>query len=455
MKTNSYLKTAFLPLCLMAFMLILVFTSCQKDTLGELPASGLDAPDTQSPLALEKRILEINFLVATDELTDDQILQQYKDLMGQLSEADRTMLIDLVQAALAQESEYDGGPMITPRTTESILSSGMLNDLFGVSVYTEGNKVYVGASRSRKVYEYAKTGGTYTLLNEITPDPTHLNFGSSISLSGSWMAVGASGGDGKVFMFKKQGNAWIQKDILTGPAGNFSFGTGRGISLKGNTLAVMSLIPNSNLQSTISVFTLSGNAWSLQQEFNQPGFRHASIKLDVSENRIATASALNNFFGSPRTLIYVRNGSNWTLEDEVIIDVPGVFFCLDVAIEGNTIVLPAGAPGYRHFAITNNGGNWEFSQELVTPEAPSTAARWAQIEGGKIIIGAPSSNNAIPDAVHVFEYFGSYWDFTETLTPSDLGVNVRIESIALEGNTIVAGCLGSSVIAGKAFVFED
>ena len=350
--------------------------------------------------------------------------------------------------------------MITTRSPESVLTAGIPNDNFGICVATVGNTVYVGARTTGKVYEYTKTGGTYTLINEIAPDPATLNFASTVSVSGSWLAISASltaaQGGGKVFMYKKQGNAWVQKAILTGPAGNNNFGALRGVGLAGNTLMVHSTIPGipATLTSTISVFTLSGNEWSLQQEIVQPGIFFNTLKLDESGDRIATASGQGNAFSLPRTHIYVRNGSTWTLEDEVIINLPNLGAALEVAINGNTVVLLPVVPGTIHLVITNNGGDWELSQQLVIPAGAPNRRCFAQIEGEKLIIGAQSGNNTIPDEVYVFENFSASWDLTETLTPGDLGVNASIASVGLEGNTIIAGCPGATGFPGKVYVFE-
>jgi len=234
---------------------------------------------------------------------------------------------------------------IALRSSESILTNGITNDDFGSSVATVGNKVYIGARAIQKVYEYTKTGGAYNLINEITPDPATINFGTTVSVSGNWLAVSAprtaAQGGGKVFMYKKQGNAWVQKAILAGPTGNDNFGAQNGTSLQGNTLIVMSRIPGipQTATSAISVFALNGNEWTLQQELIQPGISHRAAKLDASENRIATASGLGTVFSLPRSLIYVRDGSSWTLEQDVIINLPGVGAALNVAIDGSHLLL--------------------------------------------------------------------------------------------------------------------
>ena len=145
MKTKSFFKPLFHHAFLIACMAMLVFTNCQKDNLTEISPEGFSSQDDQSSLALEKLILEINFQMPTEGMSNEQILQLYSEMTGYLSEEDRNVLIDMVQKALAQECDYVQGHVINTRSTESMLTIGIPNDEFGSSVATVGNKVYVGA----------------------------------------------------------------------------------------------------------------------------------------------------------------------------------------------------------------------------------------------------------------------------------------------------------------------
>src|SRR5687767_14419121 len=184
MKTKFFLKSSRIHLCLFAFIAFVSLMSCQKESLDELSLQN-----------------------ATTTPNDE----------------------------------------INSRAIESILTAGVVNDEFGLSVATTGNKVYVGSRNSQKVYEYTKTGGSYELTNEITPGVPTLLFGIALSVRGNWMAVGAPVSNtstaSKVFMYQRKGNAWIQKAVLTGPATNLNFGGVRCVALQGNTLAVTSIIP--------------------------------------------------------------------------------------------------------------------------------------------------------------------------------------------------------------------
>lgn len=446
-------------------MVFLFMTSCQKDDLQDVSSeASIEVNDKIPDLALEKIILEYNFKVQTQGLSDEQIRQQYNEFMQLLPEEDRNSLVEMVEQIMEQTPSFDinitsQGASI--RAEETILNG--TDDLFGFGVATVGNKVYVGATQEQKVYEYSKTGGSYVLTDEITPTGASDDFGRHVFVSGSWMAVSApdfgppfGNNPGQVFMFKKQGGSWVQKTILTGPAGENNF-SGQGMVLKGGKLAVISSgsgFPSPG--STISVFELSGNNWSLSGTIFEPTYDWFGIDMDEGGNRIVGTGSVGNNFGTVRASIFSKNGSNWSLEDEVIIPSPipfSIAFPRDVAIQDNTVVLTALLPGNKHWVIENNGGDWEVAQELLIPPGLPFTNRWAEIQGSTIIIGAASNNNFISDAVHVFENSGSTWNLDETLTLSDNGEDAIMWNVAISGNTIVAGLPGIGG-PGKVYVFD-
>jgi hypothetical protein len=137
----------------------------------------------------------------------------------------------------------------------------------------------------------------------------------------------------------------------------------------------------------------------------------------------------------------------------------GSFLPRDVAIYNNTVVITAFIPGSTSYVFSNNAGDWEFTQELIHPGMPPEN-RFVDMSDEKIVIGATSRINFISDAVYVFEESNGAWSIAETLTMADNGADKRLWSVAISGNTIVAG-LTSSVdpdeqppVAGSASIFE-
>ncbi len=442
---------------------LLAVTSCQKEDLRleENPA----AQQEEMTLALERLVLELNFRVPTDGLTDEQILEKYNERMSILPEKDQTFLINAIEGQMARATA--SGSTSAPldfRTSQTLLTAGIPGDEFGWGVEAANNRVYIGSSGEQKVYEYSDFRGA-TLLGEISPSVDADDFGRNVSISGDWMAVSApqfENGNGKVFMFKKVGDAWVEQGILTPPDGEVFFGSS-GLALKGNTLAVTSSATGfPSPGSTISVFTRSGDDWLLSGAIFRPGYDWFGIDMDDTGNRIVGTGSVNNNLGIVRASIFSKDRGGWTLEQEVIVPSPIPFAIAlprFVAIQNNTVVLTAIIPGDKHWVITKNGGSWEVTQELLLPPggAPFTN-RFVEIQGGRILIGAASGTNSISDAIYAFDLTGATYELTETFSPSDGGSDAIMWDIAINGNTIVAGLPGTGFpppsAPGKAYVFK-
>ncbi|MFK7772984.1 MAG: hypothetical protein AB8F94_12635 [Saprospiraceae bacterium] len=462
MKKNLFRLSA-LQFLFFAFGAMLFITSCQKASLQETTNEQSVEITTVDFLTVQKTILEYVFRIETKDLTDAQIDENYNELIKTIPIDEQEALVKIVEEALIKQLEIPASAGI--RSSSETLSNGIAQDDFGRSVFTVGNKVYVGAPGEQKVFEYKKTGGSYSLVGEITPTGMSDDFGYHVSVSGSWMAVSAPdfgqpfGRPGQVFLFKKQGNSWVQKDVLNGPAGEVNFG-GDGLVLQGTTLATVSRgtgFPSPG--GTISVYKKSGNNWTLDGSIFRPTFDWLAIDMNESGTRIAGTGFVGNFAGNVRASIFVKSGSDWVLEDDVFVTSPvpfGVALPRDIAIDGNQMVLTALIPGSTHWVFNNNGGDWELEQELNHPAGLPFTNRWADMHGGKIVIGAASGNNFLPDAVHVFEQSGGTWDYTESLSGD--GDDAIMWSVAISGNTIVAGLPGTgfppTVASGKVVVFD-
>ena len=177
--------------------------------------------------------------------------------------------------------------------------------------------------------------------------------------------------------------------------------------------------------------------------------------MDNGGNRIVGTGALNGSGAFIWASIFVREGSGWAFEDQVVAPFGSGFLARDVAIHNNTVVITAVVPGNKYFVCTNNGGDWEITQELIGTSLPPQN-RFVDMSEEKIVVGAASAIPVISDEVQVFEKSGGTWSLTEMLTMGDNGANKRIWSVAISGNTIVAGLPGSGFtpVDGSASVFD-
>lgn len=448
---------------------ILSIMSCQKEKITELAkVEKVEVPAAN--FSVQKTILIHFFRTEIEGLHEDEVNVLFEQRMSMLSEKDQNNIVDIVEKSLSQETSSTATAS-TRSSTATTLSAGISGDGFGQGIAATDEFIFVGAPNEQKVYVYIRSGSTYTLHQEITPSGDSDDFGYHIAVSDASLAISAPdfgqpfGRPGQVFIFKREGSNWVQTNILTGPAGEFNFG-GDGVAMEGTTLAITSR--GSGFPSpggTISVYKIKEGDVFPNGTIFRPTFDWFAIDINEKGNRIAGTGSVGNFLGNVRASVFVQSGSNWVLEGDLFVPSPFPFanaLPRDVAISGDlgNLVLSALIPGNKQWYFKNSPTNgWELIQELNHPGGAPFTNRWVDINNKKIVVGAASNNNFIPEAVHVFEQDGpTSWANTETLVPEDNGVDVIMWSIALNKNTIIAGCPGGGFIppfpAGNAYVFE-
>ena len=116
-----------------------------------------------------------------------------------------------------------------------LASDGAESDIFGSSVTISGDTIVVGAARgdgattdSGSAYIFQRSGTTWTEQAKLTASDgsTDDRFGDSVAISDDTVAVGAFGDDddagnssGSTYVFQRSGPAWIEKAKLTASDG--------------------------------------------------------------------------------------------------------------------------------------------------------------------------------------------------------------------------------------------
>ncbi len=241
------------------------------------------------------------------------------------------------------------------------------NDFFGTNISLSGDTLAVGASNeasnqttitngttasgnnsnpsSGAVYVYKRTGSSWVqqaYIKAVNNDSTNA-FGSSTSLSGDTLAVGAlnegsnqttitngstassdnsNPTSGAVYVYKRTGSSWAQEAYIKAVNNDMADRFGNSTSLSGDTLAVGATGEDSN-QTTIT----NG----------------------------ATASGNNSNTGSGAVYVYKRTGSSWVQEayiKAVNNDVADAFG-FSTSLSGDTLVVGAHGEDSNQTTITN------------------------------------------------------------------------------------------------------
>ncbi len=205
------------------------------------------------------------------------------------------------------------------------------------------------------------------------------------------------------------------------------------------------------------------------------------ISIAISGNTVVVGAFDSNIeeFGS--AYVFVKPASGWqnmTQTAELLSSDNGQGFGTSVAISGNTIVVGAANPSNFENQATGPGAAYVFVKPAngwanATENAKLTASdgqdgdafgNSVAISGNTIAVGAifasDSNNDSFAGKSYVFVQPAGGWsgnlNQTAELTASDSALLSYMGcSVAISGNTVVAGSYGQNNFQGSAYVFVE
>jgi FG-GAP repeat len=307
-------------------------------------------------------------------------------------------------------------------------ADGNDNDNFGHSVSISGAYVVVGANKDDvgidlnegSAYVFIRSGTNWTQQAKITATggDTDDFFGNSVSISGSYIVVGADGDDvgantneGSAYFFIRSGVNWTQQDQVIAPFGAANDQFGFSVSISGDYAVVGApfhdYLGNTN-SGTAHIFLRNGVNWVFEQTL----FTTADDALfghKVSINGDIIVAGLPNYNNAiKRVYFYLRNGAVWNKSDEVNTSDPEInenvngFGGYGLSTSGIYTIIGApasynqGVPqgGAFLFKTTTPAGPWFFLRKIIDPLGAFAfyAGESAAVSNTYCIIGAPGSN---------------------------------------------------------------
>lgn len=246
--------------------------------------------------------------------------------------------LDNVNAVLNQGSAYifffNGTNWV--QQAKLVAADGAADDNFGCSVSISGDYVVVGAdsddaganANQGSAYVFLRSGSSWTQQAKITAanGAAGDNFGCSVGISGSYIAVGASGDDigananeGSAYFFVRSGVNWTQQDYVVAPTGAADDGFGRTISISGDYAVVGAPSDDQSGHTSsgaVHVFLRVGTNWSHQQTV----FKADLLYLEDYDSFGRSLSLHGDIFtagwGGPSATVsgarlFKRNGALW------------------------------------------------------------------------------------------------------------------------------------------------
>jgi hypothetical protein len=197
-----------------------------------------------------------------------------------------------------------------PADQKLTASDGAARDYFGTAACIDRDWLALGARENDDaalnagaVYMYHRDAATDSWGGEqklVASDATFVDhFGSSVSLSGDWLAVGAPDDNsgsrkGSVYLFQNVGGTWLEKQRLNEPQSSYF---GCSVSMSGSDLAVGSR-GDDNYSGSVYLYTYDlSSGWTHKQKLTASDgadFDSLGVSVSLSGDVLAAGAPYDN-----------------------------------------------------------------------------------------------------------------------------------------------------------------
>ena len=333
-----------------------------------------------------------------------------------------------------------------------VASDGAASDYFGFSVSIDGDTMVIGASGdddngtdSGSAYVFTRTNGIWTEVAKLTADDGAASdyFGSSTSIDGDTIVIGASGDDdkgsnsGSAYVFTRDtagdlASDWTQVAKLTAGDGAADDYFGTRVAISGDTIVISAYKDDDK-------GTDSGSAYVFTRDL-------ASGWTQVAKLTSSDGAADDNF------------GSRLAISGDTV--VIGAYKDDDKGDNsGSAYVFTRDTPG-------DLASSWTQVAKLTADDgaAYDQFGRSVSIDGDTVVIGAyydddkgSNSGSAYVFTRNTAGNLTSGWTQVAKLTANDgTAIDLFGASVSIDGDTVVIGAYGDDAPAnysGSAYVF--
>ena len=272
----------------------------------------------------------------------------------------------------------------------------------------------VGANTNQgSVRVFVRSGSAWTLQATLTAfDGAPFDrFGWSVSLSGDTLAVGVQDDDvgantsqGSVWVFVRNGSTWTLQSTLTAPDGDVADAFGSSVSLHGDALAVGAGGDNVGAnfdQGSVRMFVRAGSTWTqlstLTAADGAPGDNFGS-KVSLSGTMLAVGVPHDDVGGSDQgsVRVFLRSGTTWIQQSTLtaVNDLAVNDFGSAVSLSGSALAV--GVPGDTVSASADQGSVRVFGVYRVFDDSADVGysslaeAIAGSSAGARLLCGAPA-----------------------------------------------------------------
>ena len=370
-----------------------------------------------------------------------------------------------------------------------LASEGAESDEFGFAVAIDNNYCIVGAYHdsdnggwSGSAYIFIRSGASWVQQMKLVPDDGETGdmFGASVSIHGDYALIGALWDDdqgsnsGSAYIFKRDGNNWIQQAKLIANDGKAGDNFGVSVSIHNNYALIGASYDGvqggpSNSGSAY-VFKRDGNAWTQQEKITANDAATSdefgnSVSI-YDEYAIVGSHKDDSETGS--AYIFKRNVDNWVQQSKLTANDAAVndYFGTSVSIDGNYALIGAildddlGSNSGSAYIFKRDGDDWIQHAKLTADGGASddNFGTSVSIDNEYAIIGSDGDLSRQGSA-YIFKRDGSTWSQLSKLTAADgSAVDDFGTSVSISGDCAIVGANlddDQGDASGSAYIFEN
>lgn len=358
-------------------------------------------------------------------------------------------------------------------------SAAAVDGAFAVVGAPDADDLSIPASHSGEAYVYLRSGSAWSEQQKLTSDDAgqHDHFGSSVAISSDVIVIGTpfhdhggnDFGSAYVFRFDPDSFLWQQEQELTASDANADDRFGSSVSVSGSVIAVSA--PTFDGIGSVYVFRYDAAkmTWVEEQKLTaSDGGPDDSFGRAVSTSGDFVMVGAPNYNSSAGAVyVYFWDGSSWIEQQKLALpDGPGQLG-LSVAVKEDMAI--AGAPQeYVDDVQTGSAHVFRLSGQSWVQEAILAASDGAQfdqfgwsvgIDGDVALVGAPDDDDGGDDsgAAYTYTWDGCDWNEAPKLMASDGAANESFgEAVAVSGTAAWVGAWAdddAGNLSGSAYVY--
>ncbi|NJK86519.1 MAG: hypothetical protein HC906_11665, partial [Bacteroidales bacterium] len=271
-------------------------------------------------------------------------------------------------------------------------------------------------------------------------------FGRVAAISGDYIIVGVPYNDnakgidaGAAYVFKHEGDAWVEKQKLIRPDGADSNYFGYGVDIDGNYAVISACWSDQDGEKSGSayIYKLTGNEWNEQARLTAPDAAEDDrfgINVGISGDYAIAGAFFDDDCGSRTGSAYIfhREGTNWVFQEKLVPDdcAANDWFGVSVIIDGDYAAVSSryddnemGVDAGAVYVYKREESSWVNQKKLISDDSLNFVGfENSAFCGDHLVVGCYKDEEEVHNggSVYVYVKYGDNWIKADKLCSDDI-----------------------------------